>query len=113
LTRNCWGGSPNEAGVSGPLATIVESTGRPYALVAVTTRNATGWMGASVPGGRTGRWTPFWPLTATKARRSVKLANSGLKAADLAPVGSGSPIWEITTPISPAGTWTHGYFCTL
>ena len=38
----------------------------------------------------------------------MKLPNDGLYTADLAPVGSGSPICEITTPISPAGTWTHG-----
>ena len=27
----------------------------------VRTRNATGWIGTSVPGGSTGRCTPFWP----------------------------------------------------
>ncbi len=26
----------------------------------------------------------------------------------LAPIGSGWPTWAITTPISPAGTCTHG-----
>src|SRR3989475_2890843 len=77
VTRNCSGLSPKEAGSSGPWATICGSTGRPYDLVAVITRKATGWMGASVPGGSTGRWTPFWPPPVRNARRSVKLPNSG------------------------------------
>src|SRR5438874_422454 len=109
VTRNWSPRRPKEAGSSGPRATICGSTGSPYDLVAVITRNATGWMGASVPGGRTGRWTPFWPPPARNARRFVKLPNSGRYAADLAPVGRGSPICEMTTPISPAGTWTQGY----
>ena len=40
------------------------------------------------------------------------MASSGLYTALLAPIGSGSPTWAITTPISPAGTCTHGNFFT-
>ena len=43
---------------------------------------------------------------------SEKLPNSGLYTALLAPIGSGSPTCAITTPISPAGTCTHGNFFT-
>ena len=108
LTRSWSGFSPNDSGDSGPRSRICGSTGRPYTLLEVMTRNAIGWMGARVPGGSTGRWTPFWPLPSMNAVRLVKLPNSGRYTADLAPVGSSSPICEITTPISPAGTCTHG-----
>ena len=69
---------------------------------------ATGWIGTRVPGGRTGRWTPFSPPFAMKAPTSEKLPNSGLYTALLLPIGSGSPTWAITTPVSPAGTCTQG-----
>ena len=39
---------------------------------------------------------------------SEKFLSSGLYTALLAPMGSGSPTCAITTPISPAGTCTHG-----
>ena len=47
-----------------------------------------------------------------KPRRSEKLPNSGLYTALFAPIGSGAPTCAITTPISPAGTCTHGNFFT-
>ena len=44
----------------------------------VVTTNPMGWMGAVVPGGRTGRWTPRWPQWSRKDRTSAKLPNSAL-----------------------------------
>ena len=64
--------------------TILPNTSSP-----VTTMNPTGWIGAVVPGGSTGRWTPRWPPLSRNVRTSAKLPNSGLYTADLAPVGSG------------------------
>ena len=46
------------------------------------------------------------------ARGSRSWPNSGLYTALLAPIGSGLPTCAITTPISPAGTCTHGNFFT-
>ena len=65
-----------------------------------------------MPGGSTGRCTPFWPPSSTKVCRFEKLASSGLYTALLAPMGSGLPTWAMTTPISPAGTCTQGNFFT-
>ena len=44
--------------------------------------------------------------------RFEKLPNSVRYTPLFAPIGSGSPTCAITTPISPAGTCTHGNFCT-
>ena len=73
--------SPNDSGTSSPPFDCDASsgaTGSPYTPCVVTTRNATGWMGTRVPGGRTGRWTPFWPPSSTNSRRLEKLPNSVL-----------------------------------
>ena len=45
---------------------------------------------------------------AGSARRSEKSPKPAVVAALLAPMGSGPPTWAMTTPISPAGTCTHG-----
>ena len=68
---------------------------------------------AACPGGSTGRCTPFWPPPSTNVverRRSCR--TRACRRALLAPIGSGAPTWAITTPISPAGTCTHGNFFT-
>ena len=53
------------------------------------------------------------PAVVARTRASdEKLPNSVLYTALLAPIGSGSPTCAITTPISPAGTCTHGNFFT-
>src|SRR5258708_21602965 len=70
-------------------------------------------MGASVAGGGSGGWRPFRPPLLRNLRKPVKLPNAGRYAAALAPVGRRSPSWDMTTPISPAGTCTHGYFDTV
>ena len=74
----------------------------------VSTTKPTGWIGAVVPGGSTGRWTPRCPPFMRNVRASAKLPNSGRYSADLAPVGSAAPTWAMTTPIWPGGTCTHG-----
>ncbi len=78
----------------------------------MSTMNATGWIGTRVPGGSTGRCTPFCPPCSTKLAMSEKFSSSGLYTALFAPMGSGSPTCAITTPISPAGTCTQGYLVT-
>ncbi len=45
-------------------------------------------------------------------RRFEKLPNTSWYTPLFAPIGSSSPTCAITTPTSPAGTWTHGCFCT-
>ena len=115
ITCSCSGDSPNDAGVSTPSRAWPArsgDTGKPYTVCGVSTRNATGWMGTSVPGGSTGRCTPFWPPCCTKLAMSEKFLSSGLYTALFAPMGRGSPTCAITTPISPAGTCTHGNFLT-
>ena len=92
-----------------PRAASSGATGTPNTSREVITMNATGWIGtqrarrqhrplhallAAVRGRRRGR----------RSRRSP--AGS---AALLAPIGRGAPTWAMTTPISPAGTCTHGY----
>ena len=77
------------------------------------TRKPIGCIGADVPGGSTGRCTPFIPPFSTKVSSFEKLPCSFLNSADLAPIGSGNPTWAMTTPISPAGTCTHGNRSTL
>ena len=47
-----------------------------------------------------------------KLCRLEKFASSGLYTALFAPIGSGAPTCAMTTPISPAGTCTHGNFFT-
>ena len=74
--------------------------------------NATGWIGNNVPGVSTGRCTPFCPPPSMNRSSSEKFPNSGLYAALFAPIGNGAPTCAITTPISPAGTCTHGNFFT-
>ena len=76
------------------------------------TMNATGCSGTRVPGGSTGRCTPFWPPPCRNPCRLEKLPNSGLNSALLAPIGTGWPTWAMTTPISPAGICTHGNLVT-
>ena len=88
-------------------------TGSAVDRAAVMTRNATGWIGISVPGGSTGRCTPFWPPLLDERAQVGEVAELGPGTRALfAPIGSGAPTCAITTPISPAGTCTHGNFCT-
>jgi hypothetical protein len=96
------------AGSTWSIAALIAS--EPPAGVAslVSTTKPTGWMGAVVPGGRTGRCTPRCPPCCRKPRASEKLPNSGLYAADFAPVGSEAPTWAMTRPMWPGGTCTHG-----
>jgi hypothetical protein len=108
--------SPNDSGSSPCCFSSAASsgaTGTPNTSRAVITMNAIGWIGASVPGGSTGRWTPFSPPFWTNSRTLLKLPNFSWKWALLAPIGSGRPTCEMTTPISPAGTWTQGYLRTV
>ena len=111
-----WRGSrPNDSGVRAPpcdIRTSSGATGRPNTWRLPMTMKATGCIGTRVPGGRTGRWTPFCPPPAMKPSRFEKLPNSGRNSALLAPIGSGRPTWAMTTPISPAGICTHGNFVT-
>ncbi len=90
----------------------MRDTGTPYTRLAVITRNAAGWIGTRVPGGSTGRCTPFWPPLSMNAPRLEKLPNAGRKSALLAPILIGLPTWAMTTPISPAGTCTQGCLLT-
>ena len=78
----------------------------------MSTRNPTGWIGSKVPGGSTGRCTPFCPPRSTKFPSDEKLPKSVWYSALFAPIGSGAPTCAITMPISPAGTCTHGNFFT-
>ena len=71
-----------------------------------------GGSASSVPGGSTGRCTPFWPPPSMNVSSSEKLPNSVRYTPLFAPIGSGAPTCAITTPISPPGTCTHGNFCT-
>ena len=48
----------------------------------------------------------------TNPSSDEKLPNSDWYTALFAPIGSGAPTCAITTPISPAGTCTQGYFFT-
>ncbi len=94
--------------VSAESETILPNTSSP-----VATTNPIGWIGAVVPGGSTGRWTPFWPPLSRNVRTLAKFPNSALYTADLAPVGSGLPTWAITRPMRPGGTCTQSNACTL
>ena len=65
---------PKDCGLKLPSASVSSlssgETGKPYTWFLVMTRKATGWMGIIVPGGRTGRCTPFWPLLSMKVVKS-------------------------------------------
>ena len=72
-TRSWSGERPNDSGIICPLEAWLTRSGEmglPYTVCAVITRNATGCIGTSVPGGSTGRWTPFCPPSAMKLARS-------------------------------------------
>ena len=49
----------------------------------VITMNATGWIGSSVPGGSTGRCTPFCPPAVDERREVGEVAELGLVHAAL------------------------------
>ena len=76
-------------------------TGRPKTSREVTTTNATGWIGTRVPGGRTGRCTPFSPPSVDEGaerRRSCRtrlvdraLVADGQRVADLGDHHAGLP----------------------
>ena len=65
-----------------------------------------------LPGGSTGRCTPFCPPACSQWRRSVIVFKGLIDSADLAPTGRALPTCDTTTPISPARTCTQGYLST-